>query len=89
MEVQSRYDFFEPGDQTALVCIDDAEIQKMAVEQVTALEYKIHTGLFCEDISLKLKTHSYDVVIIYENFNGSEDGEKKGILAGAHFLATC
>ena len=31
----------------------------------------MHTGLFTEDISLKLKAHSYDVVLVYESFNDS------------------
>lgn len=69
MEIQTRHDLFEPGDLTALVCVDDPQVQRAAVEQVSALNYKIHTGLFTEDISLKLKAHTYDMVVIYENFN--------------------
>ena len=34
------------------------------------MDYKIHVGLFAEDITLKLKTHVYDVVVIDENFGG-------------------
>lgn len=69
MEAQARYDIFEEGDLTALVCIDDPEIQQVTLEQLTALKYKIHAGLFPEDIALKLRTHTYDVVVVYENFN--------------------
>lgn len=72
MEAQTRYDVFEEGDQTALVCIDDPEIQQATVEQLTSLNYKIHTGLFPEDVALKLRTHNYDLVIVYENFNGCD-----------------
>jgi DNA gyrase/topoisomerase IV subunit B len=36
------------------------------------MTYKVHLGLFEEDVALKLKTYSYDVVIIYENFKGSK-----------------
>jgi hypothetical protein len=72
MEIQNIYDLFEPGDSTALVCIDEPEFQRIIIDQVRGLGYKIHTGLFSEDISLKLKTHIYDVVIIYENFNSAE-----------------
>lgn len=71
MEIQIRHDIFEPTDQTALVCVDEPEVQRAVVEQLAALEYRIHTGLFAEDISLKLRAHSYDVVVIYETFNGS------------------
>ena len=70
MEFQSRLDIFEPGDLTALVCIDVPEVQRIVVDQLTALNYKIHTGLFLEDILLKLRAHAYDVVVISEHFNG-------------------
>lgn len=71
MEIQIRHDIFEPNDHTALVCVDEAEVQQAVVNALTALEYRIHTGLFAEDISLKLKAHTYDVVAVYESFNGS------------------
>ena len=45
-----RIDLFEPGDKTALVCVDVPEVQRIAVENLSELEYKIHTGLFVEDI---------------------------------------
>jgi len=35
------------------------------------LNYRIHTGLFIEDISLKLRAHTYDLVAIYETFAGA------------------
>jgi len=72
MEFQSRLDLFEPGDLTALVCVDVPEVQRIMVDQLTALNYKIHTGLFFEDILLKLRAHTYDVVIISEHFNASD-----------------
>lgn len=72
MEFQSRLDLFEPGDQTALVCVDVPEVQRIVVDQLNTLNYKMHTGLFLEDILLKLRAHAYDVVIISEHFNASE-----------------
>lgn len=71
MDIQTRYDVFEPDDLTSLVCIDEAEVQRAVVEQLGELGYRIHTGLFAEDISLKLKAHAYDVVAIYETFAGT------------------
>jgi hypothetical protein len=35
------------------------------------MTYKVHLGLYEEDVVLKLKTYNYDVVIVYENFKGS------------------
>ena len=72
MEFQNRLDLFEPGDLTALVCCDVPEVQRMVVDQLGSLNYKIHTGLFVEDILLKLRAHSYDVVVISENFAASD-----------------
>jgi len=71
MDIQTRHDIFEPNDLTSLVCIDEAEVQRAVVDQLGELAYKIHTGLFAEDISLKLRAQSYDVVVIYETFAGS------------------
>ena len=72
MEPHNRLDLFEPGDQTALVCLDVPEVQRIVVDQLTALGYKIHTGLFVEDIQLKLRTHVYDVVVVAEHFNAAD-----------------
>ena len=80
MEPHNRLDLFEPGDQTALVCLDVPEVQRIVVDQLTALGYKIHTGLFVEDILLKLRAHLYDVLVVAEHFNAS-DIETSPILA--------
>jgi hypothetical protein len=82
MEPQNRLDLFEPGDQTALVCLDVPEVQRIVVDQLTALGYKIHTGLFLEDVLLKLRAHIYDVVIVAEHFNAA-DIETNPIIAEA------
>ena len=66
-----RIDLFEPGDSTALVCVDVPEVQRLVVENLTEIDYRIHTGLFLEDIQLKLQSHTYDVVIVGEHFNAS------------------
>lgn len=86
MEITNRLDVFEPGDQTALVSLDVPEAQRLVVEQLGALGYKLHTGLFTEDILLKLRTHIYDVVLISEHFNGT-DLETNPILAEATHCA--
>ena len=71
MDIQNRHDIFEPDDLTALVAVDEAEVQRAVVDQLGSLDYRIHTGLFTEDITLKLKAHSYDIVAIYETFAGT------------------
>ena len=67
-----RIDLFEPGDTTALVGVDVPEVQRLIVDNLTELGCKIHTGLFVEDIMLKLQTHAYDVVVIEEHFSGTD-----------------
>jgi len=71
MDIQTRHDVFEADDLTSLVCVDEAEVQRAVVEQLGDLNYRIHTGLFAEDVSLKLRAHTYDLVVIYESFAGS------------------
>lgn len=68
---QHESTFFDLGDNTALVCVDHQQYQKVIVPQLIDMTYKVHLGLFEEDVLLKLKTYNYDVVIVYENFKGS------------------
>ncbi len=63
--------FFDMGDNTALVCIDHQQFQKIVVPQLIDMTYKVHLGLFEEDVLLKLSTYNYNVVIVYENFKGA------------------
>src|SRR5947209_20013022 len=72
MEQDSDPSFIDVGDNTALVCVDHQQYQKIVVPQLIDMTYKVHLGLFEEDVILKLKTYSYDVVVIYENFKGSK-----------------
>ncbi|HEX8679641.1 MAG TPA: hypothetical protein VF683_06765, partial [Chthoniobacterales bacterium] len=70
-ENESSSSFFDMGDNTALVCIDHQQFQKLVVPQLIDMTYKVHLGLFEEDVLLKLQTYSYNVVIVYESFKGS------------------
>jgi hypothetical protein len=72
MEPDTESTFMELGDNTALVCVDHQQYQKIVVPQLIDLSYKVHLGLFEEDVLLKLKTYNYDIVIVYENFKGSK-----------------
>ncbi len=63
--------FFDVSDNTALVCIDHQQYQKLVVPQLIDMSYKVHLGLFEEDVLLKLSTYNYNVVVVYENFKGS------------------
>jgi len=67
---QETESFVELGDNTALVCVDHQQYQKIVVPQLIDMTYKVHLGLFEEDVVLKLTSYNYEVVIIYENFKG-------------------
>lgn len=75
MNLEQDSNFFDLDDKTALVCIDHPKYQKLIVPQLVDLGYKVHLGLFEEDVLLKLATYNYNVVIIYENFKGASVGE--------------
>ncbi|MDQ3200539.1 MAG: hypothetical protein M3Q46_15370 [Verrucomicrobiota bacterium] len=75
MSIEQESSFFDLGDNTALVCIDHPQYQKLIVPQLVELGYKVHLGLFEDDVLLKLATYSYSVVVVYENFKGASVGE--------------
>jgi len=66
-----RFDVFEPGDKTALVCMDVPEMERIVSEQLGGLGYKIHTGISVEDLLFKMRAHPYDVIVIAENFGAA------------------
>jgi hypothetical protein len=71
MDQQADSSFIDVGDNTALVCVDQQQYQKVVVPQLIDMTYKVHLGLFEEDVILKLRTYNYDLIVIYENFKGS------------------
>jgi hypothetical protein len=96
MDSDHESTFFDLGDNTALVCVDHQQYQKLVVPQLIDINYKVHLGLYEEDVLLKLKTYAYNVVIIYENFKGSnlqtnpilrEMVYKAGHVRREHFVA--
>src|SRR5467141_4462616 len=72
MEQEHDSPFIDLGDNTALVCVDHQQYQKIIVPQLIDMTYKVHLGLFEEDVVLKLKSYDYNVVVIYENFKNSK-----------------
>src|SRR3954451_9106211 len=68
MEPEASPTFADLGDNTALVCIDHQQYQKIIVPQLIDMTYKVHLGLFEEDVLLKLQTYAYNVVVVYESF---------------------
>jgi hypothetical protein len=95
MSLDQDSNFFDVGDSTALVCVDHPQYQRIIVPQLTELGYKVHLGLFEEDVLLKLATYNYNVVVVYENFKGSNQHDnpilrelvkRAGVLRRQHFV---
>jgi len=95
MNTEQDSNSFDLGDKTAIVCVDHPQYQKAIVPQLADLGYKVHLGLFEDDVLLKLSTYSYNVVVVYENFKGANAGEnpilreimrKTGPLRREHFV---
>jgi len=63
--------FFDINDKSALVCMDNMEWQNVILGALTDLGFKIHTGVFIEDIINKIQSQTYNVVVIAENFTGA------------------
>lgn len=71
MDPHYRLDVFDHGDKTALVCMDVPEMERLVVEQLRALDYKVHTGFSIDDLHFKMCAHAYDVLIIAENIGAT------------------
>jgi hypothetical protein len=71
MERESSSGTFETSENTALLAVDHEQYQKVITPQLGDLKYKVHVGLYEEDVLLKLRTYSYEVIVVYENFKGT------------------
>jgi hypothetical protein len=71
MDSELNLTAFEGSETTALICVDHEQYQKVITPQLAELKYKVHTGMYEDDIVLKLRTYSYEVIVVYENFKGT------------------
>ena len=71
MDLESDPTAFEVSENTALVCVDHEQYQKLITPQLVDLKYKVHVVLYEDDVVLKLRTYSYEVIVVYENFKGT------------------
>ncbi len=70
--LQTRNDTIEHGDLAALICIDDAEIQAVVLEQLTLLGFSFHTAPFPDEVTFRLKARPYEIVVTTEKFGGGD-----------------
>lgn len=95
MNLDENNNVFDHGDRTALVCLAASPAQRTVSAQLLELDYKVHLGLFVEDILPKLATYSYNVVVVDESFGGCKPEEnpilreitrRSGAARRAHFV---
>ena len=70
--LQTRNDAFEHGDLAALLCVDDPHLQSCVIDGLSQLGFAFHTALYPEEISVRLRSRTYELVMVSENFAGSE-----------------
>lgn len=61
---------FDVGDDTALVCVDHEQYQKIVVPQLIDMNYKVNLAISEADVATKLRSYPYRIVIVYEHFGG-------------------
>jgi DNA-binding response OmpR family regulator len=81
--MNAKMDMLEPGDHTAMICLESPEMQRIAIEQLTEHGYKVHTGFSLEDILLKLRAQTYDLLLVSEDFGGSKSAADNRVLREA------
>lgn len=70
--LQSRSDTLELGDLGALICIDDADLQEVVIDQLSQLGFGIHTGLYTEEVAVRLRARVYEIIVVAEDFASSD-----------------
>lgn len=75
-----RNDIFEPGDLTALICIDQPDEQQMIADQLSSIDYKIHVSVELDDAASRMQAFPYDVIALGETFQGASMEENQLLL---------
>lgn len=57
---------------TALLCIDSQELAEAATEQLAPLGFEVHTVSTAEQSVTSLYSHTYDVLVISDDFDGGD-----------------
>lgn len=71
MAIQTRIDPVAQHERWALVCIDEPLLRETVIEQISQLGCEIHTALYSEEVSVKLRGRMYDIIVIAETFAGA------------------
>ncbi len=64
---------------SALVCASNPKTERLMAEPLAALGYRVQIGLFAEDVALKLKSHTYEVVVVDQEFDETSSGSNPAL----------
>lgn len=76
---EKPFDFVEEEGKTALVCESDPDIKKTITDALKFMDYHITDAQNDRDALTKMRYHTYDLIIVNENFESS-DPDKNNVL---------
>lgn len=82
--MDARIDISDPGDRIAMACLEEPQMQRLAIEQLGEMGYKVHTGFSLEDILLKLRAQTYDLLLVSEEYGGGGDDKNSVLMQAVH-----
>lgn len=80
------FDFVEEEGKTALVCEANAQVRKVLVNQLSALDYQITSAENAREALKRMRYHTYDIVVVDEMFD-TDNPETNGVLIFLERLA--
>jgi hypothetical protein len=82
--METRLDVSEPGDRIAMACLSVPEMQQAAIEQLGEIGYKVHTGFSVDDLILKMRAQTYDLLLVSEEFGGGTSDKNLVLMQAIH-----
>ena len=71
MAGKERPDYYEEYERAALICMEDNEQAELLKRTLTEVGYRVHLSVCGEDVFIKLRTTSYRLMVIDEEFGGA------------------
>ena len=71
ISLKERNDPLEKSDLSALICVDEADVQEVVIDHFEQLSFGLHTALDFEEAATRIRSHTYNAIVISETFAGS------------------
>jgi len=76
---EKPFDFIEEEVKTALVCENDAALNKAIQDALNLMEFHVADAPTVRDALKKMRYHNFDLIVVNENF-GRAQAESNGVL---------